>query len=444
MKKKIAIGNFIVLALIIVLCFVFSFVSFKIPGTVLNFKGFLGAMPKSLEYSSGITATYEVEIADYFNGSKEEAVDIAINRVHKLLKNDYSEAVVEKVDDNKIRITVPGNYFNTNNIVGFVEISKSQPSELTGLSDEEIAEKMSLTGEHIKKIEYKAYNGIPGIYIEFTASGNEKLKEIATSEVNIYIYTNQNYDSYFSAVSIDSQVAENGFMFLSGGNIKTKSIAVENSEKLATGLLGVNMDLIGDYGYVEEAFATNAIGNQTLLYSILFGVIILAIIAISFAYLYKRFKEMGLVAMLSLASFIVLNLITFSMIENLLLSVGVVLAFAISYGLAFISHVIVLNNISKEYENGTKFIASFKNGYKKSISIILDVFVPIWLGFLLTYFVSFDLLYSVSYFMIISILISVFTTLLTFRWFISIYLRVNNSKSKKVNFKREVVKNEEE
>ena len=100
MKKKIAIGNFIVLALIIVLCFVFSFVSFKIPGTVLNFKGFLGAMPKSLEYSSGITATYEVEIADYINASEEEAVNIAINRVHKLLKNDYSEAVVEKVDSN--------------------------------------------------------------------------------------------------------------------------------------------------------------------------------------------------------------------------------------------------------------------------------------------------------------------------------------------------------
>ena len=158
----------------------------------------------------------------------------------------------------------------------------------------------------------------------------------------------------------------------------------------------------------------------------------------------KKFKEMGLVAMLSLASFVVINLITFSLIENLLLSVSIVLAFAISYILTFISHVIILNNISKEYLNGTKFIASFKTGYKKSIATILDVFAPIWLGFLLTYFVAFDALYSFSYFMIISILISVFTSLLTFRWFISIYLKINNSKSKKVNFKREVVKNEEE
>ena len=443
MKKKIAIGNFIVLALIIVLCFVFSFVSFKIPGTTLNFKGFLGALPKSLEYTSGITATYEVEIADYYNGSEEEAVDIAINRVHKLLKNDYSESIVEKIGENKIKITVPGNYFNTNNIVGLVEISTSQPSELSALSEEELAEKIDITCEHIKNIEYKAYNGVPGIYIEFTDEGNNELSKIATSEVNIYIYTDKNYDSYFSAVTIDSQVAENGFMFLSGGNIKTKSIAVENSEKLATGLLGVNMSIVGDYSYIENAFATQCVSNQSLFLTIFLSISVVAIIALTFAFLYRKYKELGLVSMLSLASFLALNIIVFSIIENLVLSVGIVFAFIVSYALAFIAHFILLEKISKEYSNGTKFIASFKNGYKKSIASILDIFAPIWFGVLITYFVSYDLLYSISYFMIISILIALFTSLLTFRWFISIYLKINNSKSKKVNFKREVAKNEE-
>ena len=46
-------------------------------------------------------------------------------------------------------------------------------------------------------------------------------------------------------------------------------------------------------------------------------------------------------------------------------------------------------------------------------------------------------------YMIISIIIGLFTSLLTFRWFISIYLKINNSKAKKVNFKREVANNEE-
>lgn len=444
MKKKLAIGNFIVLALIIVLCFVFSFVSFKIPGTTLNFKGFLRAIPKSLEYTDGVTATYEVEIAEYFNGSEEEAINIAKNRVHKLLKNDYSESKVEIIDQNKIKITVPGAKFNTNNLVGFVEISLSQPGELSGLTDDELKDKIALNGSHISKIEYRAYNGVPGVYIEFNKSGKEKLATIATSDVNIYVYTDKNYDSYFSAVSINSQVAENGFMFLSGGNLKTKSIAVENAEKLATGLLGVNMTIVGDYNYVSSAFSNQVVSNMSLCLAILFGIVLLLTVGLTFLNLYKKYRELGLVAMLSLSAFVAINFIVFSLIENLVLSVGLCFAFIISYLLAYVMHYIIIEKIRGEYASGTKFLASFKNGYKKSILTIIDLIAPVWVSFLIIYFVSFDLLYAVSYFMIISIIIGLVMSLLAFKWFMVIYLRINNAKHKKVNFKREVIKNEEE
>lgn len=437
MKKKRAIGNFIVLSIIMLLVFVFSFVSFNVPGTTSIFKGFLKSIPQDIEYSDGISATFDLEIADYYNGSESDAFNDTINKVQSLLKNDYSESRVEKYGENQIRVTVPGSYFNTNNIVGFVEFSTSTPDSLSNLTDEERVDKIALNGSMVKTIKYQSYNGQPGVYIEFNKEGKEKFSKLTenagSSAITLYIYTNKNYDSYFSAVSIDSQI-DYGYIFLSGGNIKTKSIAQENASKLSTGLIGTNMKLNGSYEQVENAFATSIISNNKLTLIIFTSIISALVLIGAIIFLCVRYREFGAIAMLSLFSFLCLNILTFAFIENLFMSVSTISAIGLSFALTLVAHIIILEKMRKKFYNGTKFIASCKNGYKESILTIIDSYAPVLIASLISIFVSFNSLYSFFYAFTISLAFGIFTSLLTFRWFIGLYLNINPTKNIKVNF----------
>ena len=296
---------------------------------------------------------------------------------------------------------------------------------------------MALNGGMVKTIKYQSYNGQPGVYIEFNKEGKEKFSKLTenagSSAITLYIYTNKNYDSYFSAVSIDSQI-DYGFIFLSGGNIKTKSIAQENASKLSTGLIGTNMKLNGSYEQVENAFATSIISNNKLTLVIFTSIIGALLLIGAIIFLCVRYREFGAIAMLSLFSFLCLNILTFAFIENLFMSVSTISAIGLSFALTFVAHIIILEKMRKKFCNGTKFIASCKNGYKESILTIIDSYVPVLIASLISIFVSFNSLYSFFYAFTISLAFGIFTSLLTFRWFIGLYLNINPTKNIKVNF----------
>ena len=80
MKKKRAIRNFVLLSIFIVLTLLLTFVPFPVLGTNYNFLG-LGNLHMGLELGGGVKNTYNLEVADWYEGSKEQAYNKAIERV---------------------------------------------------------------------------------------------------------------------------------------------------------------------------------------------------------------------------------------------------------------------------------------------------------------------------------------------------------------------------
>ena len=87
MKKKRAIRNYVLISLFIVIVAVLSFVSFPVVGTTYDFKG-LANIHLGLELGGGVKNTYNLEVADWYDGSDKEAYQETIDRVQFIL-NKY-------------------------------------------------------------------------------------------------------------------------------------------------------------------------------------------------------------------------------------------------------------------------------------------------------------------------------------------------------------------
>ena len=76
MKKKKAIRNYVLVSICVVALLLLSIFSFSIPFTNYNFNGFVNGLSLGLDLGGGISATFEVETADWYKGTFDEAMNI--------------------------------------------------------------------------------------------------------------------------------------------------------------------------------------------------------------------------------------------------------------------------------------------------------------------------------------------------------------------------------
>ena len=85
MKKRRAIRNFVFIGIVLLLLLILTASSFTIPFTDYKFNGFVGGLNRSVDLNGGISATYKVSTADYFEGSIDDARNKAIDRINYLI-----------------------------------------------------------------------------------------------------------------------------------------------------------------------------------------------------------------------------------------------------------------------------------------------------------------------------------------------------------------------
>ena len=84
MKKKRAIRNYVLVSIFIVLSLLLTFISFPVPGTNYNYLG-IGNLHMGLELNGGIKNTYNLEVADWYEGNKMDAYNKTVDRIQYLL-----------------------------------------------------------------------------------------------------------------------------------------------------------------------------------------------------------------------------------------------------------------------------------------------------------------------------------------------------------------------
>lgn len=440
MKKKAALSYFITLSILIVISFIFSFVSIPLPTTNHIFKGFLNSIPKGVDFGGGAVAIYDIE-KHYFEGSDTKAMNATISRLSDLLNKNYNEPKILKVGDDQIKIIVPDSFINTNFLVGSIEITTEDLSDHDHEhgDDHDHSAHAELNGSHIDNVKYVSANGHPTVWIEFTKEGKEILHDItsgfsSSSKGTIYLYADQYYERSLLQVELTSPV-ENGYIQLSGGTLTTRSNAEDVVNKIQSGKIGINMARVGAVESIDPIFAPAIVALIELAFFL--------IIILSFAYLYYRYRELGLVAMLSLSVFLSLSFMIIPLFDFIVLSISTIVGATMLYLSVLLLHIVCIENIRRDYESGKKFAPSFKSGYLKTIPTLIDFFSVTLIFSVFGFALAGGVIKSISSVILPGSVIAAFVLFVVFRGLTKWYLVLNNSKYKKVNFNKAGAENEE-
>ncbi|MBE5738395.1 MAG: hypothetical protein E7354_01495 [Clostridiales bacterium] len=421
MKKKRAIRNYVLTSIFVVLVFLLTFIPFPVPGTSYNFMG-LANLHLGLELGGGVKNTYDIEIADWYEGTEEDAYRETVDRVQYLLDKQYSDAKAYINADKKITIEVPDTTISESFLIGFIEM-KSESGE-----DAEA----KVTGQDIESVEYMLSGTTHGVYIKFTEEGKEKFAELTKTvsskdEQTMYIYMNKNYDQAFSEPTVTEENTM-GYTFISGSGITNKSSGKAYADRLAGTMIGVNM--------TTKTEATEVVSENGNSVRIMMTIVTIAVVVAAVVVAYVLFKELGLVSSLSLFFALAVSVLV-SAIFDLQITVAGWLGFVIGFVFNYVLHLYYLNVIKREYAKGKKFIVSFSSGYRGALFNMLDVLLLTTGSVLFLLFIPSNLVRMFVYNFLMTIPGTAFTSMFLNKVFAVNYTAFNLKNEKKVNFTKE-------
>lgn len=426
MKKKRAIRNIVLVSLFVVIVALLSFISFPVPGTNYTFKGFAN-LHGGLELDGGVKNTFQLEVADWFDGSDSQAYRKAVDRVQELLDKHYADAKVYLSGDNEMTVEVPDTHINNNYLVGFIEMKSAEGAE---------AEAM-VTGQDIESVEYLLNGTIHGVYIQFSEEGKEKFRELTktvsgSENQTMYIYMNKNYEQAFSQTTVTEE-NNSGVTFISGASITNKESGQEYANKIQSATLGINMTTEQSNVEIGGTF-----GKHTrLVITIVTIVAVVASIAIAFV----LFRDLGLMSTLSLLFALMTSVLIAAMFDLQVTFVGW-LGFMFGYFLNFLMHMYYLGVIKKEFAMGKKYTVSFTSGYKKALFNMLDILLITTGILLLILIVPSNLVRAFSFNALMTLAGTAFTALYLNKVLAVNYSALNKKDYKRIKFVREEVENE--
>ena len=436
MTKKSSKIKFVLVSIIVAIGIALSVFSFAIPFTTSNFNGFANSISLGMDIGGGYSAVYDVKIDE--GKSLEAEMTNSISLLKDILAGQgYSDANVFRQGDSQIRLNISKHedektLISTLGDASDIYIRGSQTTEHT---DNEIVGS-DIKTVYAKKQQTSQTDFSWGVVIEFKQdaeigkSGSEKYKELTQSvsegSQTIYIYLD---DTLFTPISGITEAQSSGILFLSGGSITSKETASQFALKVLVGTLETKLT----QGPNSVSTIPATFGENFILFALIaFGILVILFVFV----LVCKFKDLGLLSILSVLIYGVLLVFFLQAVPLVLLTFGGIIAIALGFALLFICHYILFNNISKEYAYGKKIPLSFKSGYKKSVLPIVDINVCAIIASFVMWFLGDVFTMGFGVIISISCALVLFTTLIVTRGLTKMYLPLNSVNAKKLGFKR--------
>ncbi|MBQ2864630.1 MAG: protein translocase subunit SecD [Clostridia bacterium] len=416
MKKKRAIRNFIFIGIVALLGLVLTIFSFDIPFTTYTFKGFANGIQLGLDLKGGVMAVYDCEKSSESEGSFDDQIEATITRLTNLITEDYPEATIIKQGDSQIRIEVP-DVDDPDKVLSLI----GEPAELEFKKEQSETADAVLTGKDVKAAEYQ-YNsetGEHGVSITFTTAGATKFhsltSELAGSQSPLYIYLG---GTLISSPTVKEVIA-GGQTFISGSF--TQATAEAFATKILSGTYSVNLSLS------EKNVITATLGENALLYSVIAGVIGLALI---FVFMFVIYKNLGLIANLSLIFYTIISMFLLAVLPFIQLTLPGVAGIILGLGMAVDGNIVIFERIKDETKAGKKIPAAVKSGFKRASIAVLDSNITTIIAALVLAWLGTGAIRGFAYTLLVSIVVSMFTTLVVSRGLINMALNINSTNYK--------------
>ncbi len=437
MTKTKAIVVLVIVGILLIFGTVFAFVSLDKGELGLNdYIAYPNNISLGLDLSGGVYAIYEASGDNTDN--LDTRMDGTVQSLSDLLfDKGYTEATVERQGDDRIRVEVPD---VSDPETLFAIIGKPASLAFRKESTKDALTEDSepyVTGDDVEQagVTYNNETGYYEVALKFTSEGSKKFSAATTeckgSTISIWI----NNEPVISPTVSDT--ISTGTASISGKY--TYEQAYELATQIQAGAFDVELSL------VESSTISPSLGKTALQSAVIAGLVGLALIIV---YLCVLYRLLGVCGGIALCWYSITYIFFLSIFPWVQLTISGVAGVILSIGMAVDANIIIFSRIKDEFRNvGVSPIATgekgditgkfatdksvhtaVKDGYRKSLSAILDGNITTILGCIVMLFVGGSAIKSFAITLMIGIVISLISSILVSRLLVSCMLAFTKSK----------------
>ncbi len=435
MTKKRSTFLFILFAIILVICLVASFVSFTYPfainGNYYRYSSFLENVKLGEDLSSSLRVVYSTKLG---NGQSNEKYDGLLESTMLGLTNiveseGYHDVYVAKSGDNDIVLEV-GNILEKTDENFLVDLI-GDPETLTFYTTErtKVEDTPAFYARYIKDVEaieqYNSQTGKKsfGIQIYFKDEFKDDIELATKTASSLYAYFGDSTEAFFTLTI--SEPITNGIIGFTSSNFTSKADATTYANKIKSGALDLELTKL-DSAMISASYGRGA--------DLTVGIALLVLLLAGFVFLIVKYRHMGWLACFNLLFYVTLGMFFIQSIPLAHINFAGVLGIVLATVVAFDLLISIFETAKRHYNAETKLYVAFKMAIKETLFKTCLSNGLLFVAGVVCVFMPIASVNSFGWALLVLPLVTVFTNLVLMRLFINMYLAINNTDGKKLNF----------
>jgi len=373
------------------------------------------------------------------NGDADESFKEDFNRMVRVVSARF-EAMelkylrVDIVDDYALRIEVSNEVTSPDTVFGVLSASGDFTIAHSSRSLPYFPANRHSMGYFISSVTYAESGGSPYVKINFTSDGRTLFKSVSSIISSDEDDTNINFNVGGTTVvsfSLDSSIDQD-YLYISGytDTKAAKAVAVLFNSCL-------NEDDIIDFGINAATTRTvsSSMGDEaiTLVY-VAFGAVILFLAVFSVI----KYRGLGVANIYGFLSYLIIVIMIIGLVGYISVSAGAILAIMLALILTSGSNFYMFGCIRKEFESGKRVESAVKDGYKKAILPLVDIYVVLIASAIFMIFVGTAALSVFAQTLVFALISAAASSILLTRFYVAMLMGTAKDKFKFCKFAREV------
>lgn len=397
---------------------IFSVVpSFKVG--LYDYQSPLSQIKLGLDLKGGVYVTFEV---DEESLEDVEDVDSAITNTAKIMQDrlaakGYTEAVVTAVNSTSgaknIRVEIPDvsdpdEAFEILSKPASLEIRmKSETGELATESTNIVSAVAVVDRDNTK---YYA------VQLQLNREGQRDMAN-ATSASKISHGTDKVFfmldGEVISSPTVQGQISGE-YSTISGQMTREQAEAL--AIQISSGAYEISFK-----DQIERRVVSATLGEEAIQTVLIAGVISIVLIVVFLVLLYGAF---GVAASLALFGYTVLMILALAILPFVQLTLPGIAGIILGIGMAVDANIIMFERIKDEYRNGKSFRSAYEDGFKRSLSAIIDSNITTLIGGITLWALATGSVQGFAVTLVFSVVISLFSALLMTRLFANLLMPI--------------------
>ena len=430
MSKRKSIICLSILVLVMLFIGAFSVMpSFKVG--LYDYQSPLSQIKLGLDLKGGVYVTFEV---DEESLEDVEDVDEAITSTAKIMQDrlaakGYTEAVVTAVNSTSgaknIRVEIPD---VSNPDEAFEILSKPASLEIRMKSETGELATESTNIVSAKAVIDQSNTEYYAVQLQLNREGQRDMAS-ATSANKIAHGTDKVYFMLDGEV-ISSPVVQGPIT----GEYSTISgqMSREQAEALAIQISSGAYE-ISFKDQIERRVVSATLGEEAIQTVLIAGVISLVLIVVFIVALYGMF---GVAASLALFGYTIIMILALALLPFVQLTLPGIAGIILGIGMAVDANIIMFERIKDEYRNGKSFKSAYEDGFKRSLSAIIDSNITTLIGGITLWALATGSVQGFAVTLVFSVVISLFSALFLTRMFANLLMPIANEEPSLFKLKR--------